>query len=212
MNFSTDRDLLIIEPNVFSDVPLAAQQRVKVVDGVIAGTILTSISADFTAAQVDSGGVVLVAGVAHEVISRTDANTLVISLPRGSSADPAIPSGDGSGLEIVVRSYAPQASVVHDALMRLIGIDLDDPENKLTEDSIVSAGVIARLEALGTLERVYSAAAALVGDNEEIRRKARGYCSRFKSACRGATVLLDLDGDGFADVRRSLGVVWFSRV
>jgi len=212
MNFSTDRDLLVIEPNVFRDVPLVGQQRLKVADGIITGTVLTSMSADFVGAQADAGGVVLIDGVPHEIINRVDANTLTVSLPRVGIADPVIPSGDDVGLEVIIRSYAPQAALVHDVLLRLIGVDPDDPNSDVTEDAVVSQDLMARLEALGTLERVYSASVVLVGDNQEAKKKAEDFGRRFNAACRASTVLLDTDGDGYADVRRGLGVIWYSRV
>ncbi|MEZ6193973.1 MAG: hypothetical protein R3C45_22230, partial [Phycisphaerales bacterium] len=96
MNFSTDRDLLAIEPAVFEDVPFAAQKRLQVADASISGTTVTSASADFVSAQVDAGSVVLIAGLAFEVVSRTDANTIEVSLPRTHKTDPGIPGGDGA--------------------------------------------------------------------------------------------------------------------
>jgi len=211
MSFSTDRDLVLFEPNVFVDVPMVSQQRIEVVDGVVSGTTLTSVSADFVLAQVDTGGVVLISGVTHEVVSRIDANTLVISLPRTSPSDTPIPSTDGSGLKVIGRTFSPQAMLAHNELLRLVGIEADDPASVLTEQSIISLSVMSHLEVLGTLQRVYSAAASLTGDNTEVGAKAKEYEHRFNAACRSATILLDLDGDGYADVNRGLGVKWFHR-
>ena len=205
MSFSTDRDLLVIDPQVFSDAVVIGQQRLKVSDGVVSGTTLTSALADFEQAEVGAGGVVLINGVPCEVISRTNANTLEISLLRSSMEGAAIGPGDGSGVEVVVRSFGPQAGLVYGVLLRLIGIDPDDAGGGLTADAVVSRELMARLEALGTLERVYSGVVSLVGDNQEAKRKSEDYRGRFGTACRAATVLLDLDGDGVADVRRSLG-------
>ena len=130
MNFSTDRDLLTLEPHVFRDVPFLSQQRVSVTDGVISGTTLTSASADFVASQVEAGSVVLVNDVAHEVLSRTDANTLSISLPRASLTDAAIPSGDGSTLTVMARTFDVQASLVHDSLYQLTRMGILEPSNR----------------------------------------------------------------------------------
>ncbi len=121
MNFSTDRDLLLLEPNVFRDVPFAAQQRLKRSDAVLAGSTLTSAGADFASAQVDPGSVVLVTGTAYEVLARTSATTLTISLLRASLTDEALPGPAGSNLEVIVRSFEPQASLVHDVLLRMLG-------------------------------------------------------------------------------------------
>ena len=212
MNFSTDRDILAIEPNVFNDVPFVSQQRVRVTDGQVTGTTLTSVSADFVATNVGVGSVVLIAGVACEVVAQTDANTLTVSLPRDGLVDAAIPPGDGSGLEVTARTFAPQASLVHDLLLHALGIDPDVMDATLTEDSIVSLSVMARLEALGTLERIYSAAQAIAGDNDALHRKAQHYRRAFSIDRARAIIMIDLDGDGYADAKRSLGVHQMVRV
>ncbi len=211
MNFSTDRDLLAIEPAVFEDVPFAAQRRLSVTDGSVSGNTLTSVAADFLSAQVDAGAVVLVGGVAHEVLTRTDANTLTVSLPRSHTTDPGIPGGDGVGLDVLAQTFSPQAELVHDGLLRLIGINPDDLGSELTESTVLSVSLMARVEALGTLELVYSGAASLVGDNDTLLMKAGEYRRRFRQACAGATLSLDTDGDGLADRRLSLGTIHFAR-
>ncbi len=209
MNFSTDRDLLVDEPALFNDVAYVGQQRLRVTDGAFDGTTLTSAAADFVASGVEPGGVVLIAGVPHEVIVRTDANTLGVSLLRLRLSDAPLPGVAGSNLEVIARTFAPQAGLVHDHLLRLLGLTGEDggPD----EDALVSLSVMARLEALGTLERVYSGAAALVGDNDGVLLKAGDYRERFRWALRGAVVLLDLDGDGRADTRRRPGVLQLQR-
>jgi hypothetical protein len=213
MNFSTDRDLLTLEPTLFHDVPWVGQQRLTADDATVAGTTLTSPGSDFGAGGVEAGGVVLVNQVPHEVLSRDDGQTLTVSLLRARLADPAIPGGDGGPWPLVVRSFAPQAELVHDGLLRLLGIDPSgaDPAG-LSEDAVVSLSVMARLEALGTLERVFSGAVALTGDNQTLIYKAGEYRRRFRHAVSQASVLLDTDGDGHADERRRLGLVRFHRV
>jgi hypothetical protein len=212
MNFSTDRDLLAIEPAVFEDVPFAAQKRLHVMDASVSGTTLTSVAADFVSAGVGAGSVVLINSVAHEVLGQTDANTLEVSLPRSHASDPGIPGGNGSGMELVAYTFGPQAELVHDGLLRLIGIDPDDQDSGLTESSVLSVSLMARIEALGTLEVVYSGAASLVGENDTLLLKAGEYRRRFRQACTGATVSLDTDGDGLVDRRLPLGTVRFTRV
>lgn len=210
MNFSADRDLLPYEPTVFNDVPYVGQQRLGVSDVAFDGTVVTSASADFTAAGIESADVVLIADIPHEVIARNDANTLTVSLLRTRLGDAVVPGTAGTDLELIARTFAPQATLVHEHLLTLMGIG--DPGSDLNEDAIVSLSVMARLETLGTLERVYSGAAALIGDNATLLHKAKTYRDRFRRSLRGATVLIDTDGDGHADARRCPGVVRLQRV
>jgi len=212
MNFSTDRDLLVYEPTLFTDAPFVAQQRVNVSDGALTGTQLSSVDADFAAAQVEAGHVVMIGKTPYEVIDRIDASTLTVSLLRTRLNDDPIPGADGTNLSVKVRTFAPQAAIMHDTLLRLLGIDPDAPDATLTEDSVVSLSVMARLEALGTLERIYSSAAAISGDNEPLRTRAHEYGRRFHIAAAQSTVLIDVDNDGHADERRHLGLVRLTRV
>ena len=205
MNFSTDRDLLALEPSVFVDLPLVGQRRVHGGDGELAGTSFTTLSGTFPAETVNAGGVILIDGVPHEVVSRDDATTLTVSLPRDRADDPPIAGDDASGVSYAVRTFAPQTAMVHGALMHLLGVDGDDPEAAFTDQDVLSVSLMARLETLGTLERVYSSGAALTGDNELLLLKADHYRRRFAAARERAVVLIDTDGDGFADVRRRLG-------
>ncbi len=71
---------------------------------------------------------------------------------------------------------------------------------------------MSRLEALGTLERVYSAAAALSGDNRFVHAKHEHYRALFAQTCRRASILLDTDGDGRGETRRFLSVIDLLRV
>ena len=214
MNFSTDRDLLLLEPRVFNDVAFIAQEFVHESDGAVSATTLTSVQADFEMADVDAGSVVLISQVPHEVVERIDANMLTISLPRARTSDVAVPGESGSSQEIIVRTFRQQAALVHDALLRMIGIDPDD-SGGLDEDAVISLNLMAKLEALGTLERVYSAAQLYDSmgetDNTYFREKADEYRSRFATARERATILIDVNQDGLAEERRRLGLIRLRR-
>jgi hypothetical protein len=210
MLFSTDRDLLAYEPAVFNDVPLLTQQHLHAADGEVDGTLVTSVTADFDAAGTAAGDVLLIDKVPHEVIERLDAATLRVSKLRTRMTDPLIGPGDGVGRELIVRTFAPQAQLVHQTLLRLLGLG-DDRDHDLTADAVVSLTTMARLETLGTLERIYSAAVAIGGDNADLHAKADRYARQFAAACAGAGVLIDTNGDGLPDERRFLGLCTMRR-
>ncbi|QDU72806.1 hypothetical protein [Mucisphaera calidilacus] len=204
MNFSEDRDLLAYEPEVFSEVPFAAQERVSIADGVVTGSVLSSVSADFVAAGVSAGCVVLLDRVAHEVVEVLDGQSLRVSRLRVRASDALVSAAEGEGVAVRVRTFAAQASLVHDLLLRLLGLEGEDG---LGEGSVVSLGAVCRLECLGALELIYSAAASVGGANESVLAKSALYRGRFRRACRETTVGVDVDGDGLADERRGLGLV-----
>lgn len=207
MNFSTDRDLLVYEPTLFNDVPFAAQQRVEVYDAEVVGTTVFSISADFVQAQVEPGHVVLIDRLPFEVVQRIDGMTLSVSLLRNRTTDTALPrtGGDAAGLPLVMRTFAPQAAVVRESLLHLLGID-EGLADSLTADAVVSLSSMARLETLGTLERIYSSAAALTGNNEMLLFKADHYRRRLLAAASRTPVSIDTNGDGLPDEKRYLGM------
>ncbi len=221
MNFSNDRDLLMLEPTLFHDVPWVAQARVRVEDAMVTtvagGTNIFSAQADFAAAEVGAGSVVLLDAVACEVVERIDEETLIVSLPRSRPTDAAIPvpgyADDMPALDqaLVARTFSPQAATVHDALLRLLGIEADDPESR-GDEVVESVAAMARLEALGTLERVFSAAASLTGNNTGLLMKAAHYRDRFRHVLSTASIWVDPTGDGRGRERRCFGLTRLRRV
>jgi hypothetical protein len=212
MNFSTDRDLLIYEPTLFQDVPWASQERAHVTDAVTSGTTLTSVNGDFASAAVGVGHVVMIDQTPYEVISRLSSTELKISRLRARLTDEALPVPPGSEQVAIVRTFEPQAAMLHEQLLHLLGLESERGSARVTEQAIISVSVMARLEALGTLERVFSGAAAMTGDNEALHRKATEYREQFAHALRRATILLDVDGDGRVDQRRSFSDPRLTRV
>lgn len=212
MNFSTDRDLLLYEPTLFNDVPWVSQQRLSVNDGAVNGTTLTSALADFVSAEIDAGSVLLVDKTPVEVIERVDAMTLTVSLLRARTTDPAIAPGDGASKAVVARTFAPQAALVGASLLRLLGLDAEDPDQPLDAEAVVSLSLMARLEVLGTLERVFSSAAALTGNNDALLFKAAAYRRQLSEAASRSPVQIDTNGDGLPDEKRYLGMSRLTRV
>ena len=212
MNFSTDRDLLLYEPTLFNDVPWVSQQRLSVNDGEVSGTTLTSVEANFELAQVDAGSVLLIDKLPVEVVARVDAMTLTVSLPRARTSDAAIPPGDGTSMAVIARTFAPQAELVCSSLLRMLGLDSEDPEQPLGADAVVSLSLMARLESLATLERVFSSAAALTGNNDGLLFKAAAYRRQLLEAASRSPVQVDTNADGLPDEKRYVGLSRLMRV
>ncbi|MEM6551160.1 MAG: hypothetical protein AAF750_03435 [Planctomycetota bacterium] len=215
MLFSTDRDLLLYEPQLFNDVPWLAQQRVNVTDAEFDSqdpTVVSSIDADFTAAAVDPSSIVLIDRTPHEVVTRQDSNTLTVSLPRARTTDPAVPPTlTGPNHTLQARTFAPQAQLVHDELLTLLGMAPDDPTHGLTDENVISLTTAARLETLGTLQRIYAAAAAITENHEPFFARAERYRRAYQHALRTSTLLIDTNHDGYPEHRRSPAITHLRR-
>lgn len=214
--FATDRDLLVLEPRLFHDVSWSAQKLAESAASASVnslGSELTIPGADFPALRVRAGFVALVAGTPVEVLSVPGTTVLEVSRLRASPTDPRIPVAPGSGLKASVSSFGPQIRVVHDQLLRLLGIEpgAASADGRPSESDITNPEALALAEALGTLNLVFSSAAALVGADSPAWAKAQMYRERYASERRRVVAEIDLDGDGVPDVSRRPNVMTFIR-
>lgn len=218
--FARDRDLLVLEPNVFRDAAWAGQRLVRGV-GAVAGSTLTlgSADADLAAVGVRAGHVALVGSVAYEVVDRLSPTALTISRLRDEPGGPVIPPPPGSGLAVTVATFSPQIRLVHGQVMRMAGLDPDAGAPRPgvpTPASVLNRADLARLEALGALHLVYAAAAAPAEATpgawaSPLLARAQMYRERFAAERQRTAVLLDADGDGVPESSRRLNLVQFVR-
>jgi hypothetical protein len=217
--FANDRDLLAIDPNVFRDCGVAGQRLVKGTGDVSATTLtLTAQDNDFEAAGVTAGHVVLVDGAAYEVLERLTATTAMVSRLRASTLDDPIPPSPTTGKPVEVWTFWPQIGIVHGQVLRMLGIDPEDPPapGQVTEQSITNPKSFAHVESLGALYHIYSAAALTMpggagGWASPIWSRAQMYRERFEAARQLSAARIDADGDGVPDATRRLSVLWSAR-
>lgn len=210
--FATDRHLLILEPNLPRDVGWVGQRPVKGV-GDVAGTTLTMTEQDvgFDEAGVEADGIVIVGGVAYEIIERQSATALTISRLRSGEAI-LIPS-PAAAAAVEVFTYRPQLALVHDQILRMLGISGSPggPGDSVTEADITNPGDLMLLEALGALHLVFAAASALAGSESPAAFKAAMYRDRFAAERSRAAARIDTDGDGQPDATRRPSVITLVR-
>lgn len=209
--FASDRDLLVLEPRLFEEVSFASQ-TVLTGQGDIEsdGTTLTARGMDFAGAGVDAGWVVVVDGVAAEVVARVGTGALTISRPRASSGDAPLPLVPGSGLSVRVMTFRPQLGVVHEQALTALGLGAGSGSG-LEASSVLNPAALTRVEALGALHLVFSGAAALVGYDSVLWQKAQMYLSRYAAERHRVSAIVDLDGDGVGDATRRMNVMQFVR-
>lgn len=212
--FTTDRDLLALEPSLFRDLAWAGQRLVSAT-GAIAGTTLTISSHDVTleAAGVGAGHVALVDGAAYEVLARLSPTTATISRLRDDPDGPALPPSPVSGKPAAVHTFRPQIAVAHGTLLAMLGLaPAGAPRaGAVTEEAVMNAGELRAAESLLALSLIWSAAASLGGADSAAAARAEHYRRRFAHERSRAAARLDLDGDGVADATRRANVVQCSR-
>ncbi len=213
--FATDRDLLALEPRLFHDIAWSAQRLLDVTNASVnsAGTMLTIPAVDLAALGIAEGFVAVVAGVPLEVLERTSATTLTVSRLRAVHTEPPIPAAPGSNLKATISTFRPQISLVHDQMLRTIGIEPGEPSapGAPAETDITNPRALILAESLGALHLIFSAAAALVSEDSPLWAKARMYRERFTLERRRLTVEIDLDADGEPDAIRRPNAIQFAR-
>jgi hypothetical protein len=107
-------------------------------------------------------------------------------------------------------TFRPQVGVVHGQILRMLGIEPEDPrEGALGESAVVNPGAVTRLECLGALHLIFAAAsAASPGGSAGLGygERAAMYRERFAAERGRVSVLIDTDGDGQPEAMRRPGV------
>ena len=207
MSFARDRDLLVLEPNLFRDIGWTGQRLVDVASATLTGKTLTLPGVDLAALGVGEGNVAVVGGAALEVIARLSATTLQVSRLREDPGGAPIPPLAVSGVSAQVWTFGPQIRSAHERVLRMVGIEPDvggraPTGGVLGESAVVNRRAVARAEALAALHVIFAAGAAAATEDSLLWRKAESYRERFAEERRRLEVAVDLDGDGLADAVR----------
>lgn len=216
--FSTNRDLLVLEPRLFHDVGWSAQTLLSSTSAAsinAGGTTLTVTGADFASLAIDTGDVVLVAGTPLEVLSLQSATQLLVSRLRAHRHDPTIPASAGSGLSVTVQTFAPQIGLIHAQLLRTLGLERGaepGPAHTPTEANITNPHELELVESLGALHLIYTSAAALASDNSIHWAKAQMYRQRFAEERQRAHAEIDLNNDARPDAIRRFNALQLTRL
>ncbi len=191
--FAHDRDLLTLEPNLFRDVAWAGQRLVTDNATLTDGTLRLSTP---SAADVTPGNVAVVGTTPLEVIERTDAQHLVVSILRDApDHNPRIPT-DAPEHPVSVITFSPQIRVIHEQLLDMLS---EACAMDLVPEQITRPGGLWRIEAFGALALIYSAVAALQGQDSPVAQRAAHHEEQARLQRRTVAVGVDTDRDGITD-------------
>ncbi len=209
--FADDRDLLVFEPNLPRDVAWAGQRLVAGAASVSGSTMtVTTSDVALDAAGVTTGHVALLNGIPIEVIERLSSTTATVSRLRASPLDPVFPLGTLAASPMSVVTFRPQLSLVHARVLSLLGASGDEGA-EFEEGQILNAGALRVMTALGALQLIYSAAAALGDPSSAASVRAEVYRRLFNAERERVRVAFDTNGDGLVDVTRAMGEVALRR-
>lgn len=213
-NQCTDRDLLALEPGVFSAGGFESQQLLSGSGGSIAGGTFSKTGLDFAAAGIQPGMVLNVFSAApaegncYEIVA-VSAGAMSLSLLRASADVPTLSPPDTGISHFRVISFLPQIHAVQ--------AGLEEKLRQLCELAGVSSAEFADSEmlrqavALGALAAIFTARSC-GGQDDALWAKAQHYRQRHLEAVSALRLSQDSDGDGLADQTRTLANVSLRRV
>jgi hypothetical protein len=212
--WALDRDIAIIDPIVFRDVAWAGQ-TISRGDAKIEGSTLSvmgSVEVPFDDAGLESGHVVNAGGFIVEVESVLTGTSLTVTVLRPTLDSPTQQPRQLDGVPFTVISFRTQIEWAHRQVLTMLGLRADaDAGTGLSESAVKNSGDLVRLEALGALHLIYSAAGALEDATSPNNQRAQVYRRRFADERMRAVARIDTDGDGVADAVRRFNVLQLSR-
>lgn len=215
MPFCTDTDLLYWEPGLFRDAGTSAAGQ-ALLSGLasVSGTAATVIGLSLAAAGVRPLGVIQFSGTtvsgSFPIVSIDSDADLTMSVlydglfPAGGSAGTPAHVGAAANQAFAIRTFFPQRRVATQMLLQAAGVD---PAAADAESRVVNADALRRPCVLGALQMIYNAVAASATDPAVPAARADLYERLYRRAMRSVRVEVDTDGDGVADVVRSLNGV-----
>ncbi|MGF1632593.1 MAG: hypothetical protein ACFCVE_01980 [Phycisphaerae bacterium] len=204
MTYCTDIDLLHWEPTLFAEAGFAAQ-TLFTGEATLAGTALTIASGSFTDAQVQAGQVALLtAGAfvgAFPIATVDSATQLTISTFYDRYEQEPVSPAAPSSVTVSVRTFWPQREVISRMIDEAAGLDAAAGQTILPGDGVRRACV------LGSLRMIFNILDAASENTPQWGYRAGLYMNLYRRALRAATVQIDTNGDGVADVRRKLSLL-----
>jgi hypothetical protein len=195
--FAQDRDLLAIDPTLFTTVSFSSQTLIRGSCIISNGLLkLSEQSLNFDTARISAGHVIVVDTLPLEVLSRVDKYTLQVSLLRPLPSDlPQLPA-DRESAPCLISTFAPQLQLAH---AELLGhLDLRASETLINWRDFVC------LEGLYALRHILAAAGLFASSTAGADALRQSLTARLTVARQGLAALIDTNGDGFADTVRAL--------
>ncbi len=212
--WALDRDIAAIDPIVFRETAWAGQTLSRG-DAMISGdtlSIVGGLDVPFNQALIAEGHVVNVGGIIVEVADVQSANTLTVTVPRPTLNAPTQPPRQIDTAPFTILSFRVQIQWAHRQILMMLGLRAQgEPGSGLDETAVTNRADLIRLEALGALHLIYSAAGALEDNTSPNNQRAQAYRRRFNDERMRVAAKIDTDADGEPDAIRRLNVLQLAR-
>jgi len=214
-DYCQDRDLLAIEPVLFTGIGLAGQQLIAGNGGQLAGTAFSISGGSFVTTSVQAGMVLGTyettpsEGMACEITAVSSATQLTVSVLRADTEAPAIPPPSKSNVSYQVVTYAAQIK----AVSRSLGEKLRQlsEASAISEADFADSAQLRSVTAYGALTEIFVARADNAERYDANWIKAQHYRQLFRQNQLQLRLAVDTDGNGHAEYTRSLGNVLLKR-
>lgn len=209
MAFVTDRDLLRVEPTLFSDAYSAGIMLDEQTDVSISGGQLTSPSSAFQDVRVSTDQALAVNEHLLEITRVSSQTTLDVSRPQIGELVGEAPELTGGTMRL-----ATFATLILEAsawLVEVFRFEVDDAEQLLSDASILNVEDLQHLVKLRAIATAFALASAKNPTDASLAARAAHYEQRLSVAKRTTTVQFDLTGDSEPDHAQRAGVIAFRR-
>lgn len=214
--FCNDRDLLLIEPSLFTCGVFNGQRLGYGSSGTLSGSSFTVFSTDFLASGVKPGMVLCLysgqisEGEGYEIVSVDSAYALTVSVPRATTDSPVIaPTTFSQTKDWQILTFAPQIAAMSAALSERLRTICE--ASGINQGDFADSAQLRGVTAYATLAGLFAAAAD--GTDDDARwSKSRYYESLYRDGLLRLRLALDADGDGLAEQTRTLANVHLRRV
>lgn len=205
ITFCNDRDILMYEGVLFSDLYFSWQVLCRGLGGELSGTTFTIDDANFVVSGVEAGGVIYLRDAngtldgAYEIVSVNSETELTVSVIRGDGVGSVSGPGDASLVSYRVSTFAPQARQVFLGLTRYFGIGPGDGTNEIIADDIVDTEGLRLASVYAVIAGIYATLASRSDADNGFWAKSLHY-QRFYEKARGrCRVSFDVNSDGSVD-------------
>jgi hypothetical protein len=213
--FCTDIDLLHWEPNLLRDASFASQTLLSGTAD-LSGTSVTISGSPFTFedTKIQPNHLIHLGNPldgSYPIVAVDSATQITISVlydglfPDEGESVEAAPVGTASAISYAIRTFFAQRQIVSELLLQAAGLEADQ------SSAILNPTDLRRPCALGALQMIFSALAAVAEDPADFSTRADLYERLYRRALRSTVVEVDLDQDGIPESRRALNVMELRR-